>query len=121
LTLFDNGNNRVLDDGGDTCDPNGGSPICYSTAALFNVNETNMTATRLWSYQSPFSFWGGSSQELQNSNVLLSETAPAGLDGSTVLEVTQQPSPTVVWSLQFHQIAAYRFIHIGSLYPGVQW
>jgi hypothetical protein len=121
ILLFDNGNNRVLDDGGDTCDPNGGSPMCYSTAAIFDVNQDNLTATRAWSYQLPFSFWGGSAQELPNSNILISATAPAGLDGSTVQEVTQQPTPVVVWTLQLHKIASYRVTHLGSLYPGIQW
>jgi hypothetical protein len=121
LTLFDNGNNRVLDDGGDTCNPNGGSPPCYSTAAVLNVNENNMTASRVWSYQTPFSVWGGSTQQLENSNILLSATAPVGLDGSTVQEVTQQPNPIAIWNLQLHKIASYRVTHLGSLYPGVQW
>ena len=121
LTLFDNGNNRVLDYGGNTCDPNGGSPACFSTAPLLQVNENNMTANRYWAYQMPFSWWGGSSQALSNSNVIVSATAPPGLDGSTVQEVTQQQSPTVIWTLQLHGFASYRVEHLGSLYPGVQW
>jgi len=121
MTLFDNGNYRVLDDGGNTCNPDSGSPACYSTAAVFDVNETNRTAQRLWSYQLPFSFWGGSSQVLANSNVVESATAPLGLDGSTVQEVTQQASPTVIWTLQLHALSSYRVEHLGSLYPGVQW
>lgn len=122
LALFDNGNNRVLDDGGDTCNPNG-QPACYSTIAFFDVNEANRTAQRMWSVQTPFSFWGGSNQLLSNNNVFFNETAPADLGGysSRVTEVTQDANPTTVWKLVFQNQGAYRSQHLGSLYPGVQW
>ncbi len=122
LAVFDNGNYRVLDDSGDVCDPNG-SPVCYSNGAIFEVNETNMTAKRLWAYQTPFSFWGGSTQELQNSHVFLDETAPVdlGSNSSRIRELTQSPSPTTLWQVQFNNRTAYRALNMPSLYPGVQW
>lgn len=93
-----------------------------STAALFDVNENNRTAGRIWSDQTPYSNWGGSTQELQNSNVFFNEAAPADLGGhySRILEVTQQPNPTTVWKLEFQNQASYRALHLPSLYRGVQ-
>ncbi len=121
LALFDNGDNRVLDDNGDVCHPTS-PPKCYSTAAIFEVNETNRTAKRQWSYQTPYSFWGGSSQELTNSNMFATESAPNDLmAGSRLVEVTQQPNPTVVWQLEMYNQQSYRTYHLPSLYPGVQW
>ena len=119
LAAFDNGNFRVLDESGDTCNPMG-NPPCYSTAAIFDVNETNMTAQRLWTFQSPFSLWGGSNQLLTSSNMLVNETAPSDLPGSRALEMTQEPNPTIIWKLEF-QPGAYRTLHMPSLYPKVQW
>jgi hypothetical protein len=122
LALFDNGDYRVLDDSGDVCNPSG-TPMCYSTAALFDVNENNRTASRSWSDQTPYSFWGGSTQVLENSNVFFNESVPADLGGydSRILEVTQQANPTTVWKLEFQNEASYRAEHLPSLYPGVQW
>jgi len=120
LAVFDNGDYRVLDDSGDVCNPSG-QPACYSTAAIFDVNENTKTASRLWSDQTPYSSWGGSTQELSNSNVFFNETAPADLDGSRIMEVTQQPNPTTVWKLEVQTGNSYRAEHLPSLYPGVQW
>ena len=120
LALFDNGNNRVLDDGGTTCSPIG-TP-CYSTAAIFDVDESTMTASRKWSDQTAYSFWGGSNQLLSNSNVLFNETAPSDLqNGSRAVEVLQQPNPTVVWQLEVQGMSMYRTKLIPSLYPGILW
>jgi arylsulfate sulfotransferase len=122
MAVFDNGDYRVLDDGGDVCSPSG-QPACYSTAAIFDVNENDRTASRTWSDQTPYSNWGGSTQELQNSNVFFNETAPADLDGdsSRIMEVTQQSNPVTLWELEFHDLGSYRAEHLPSLYPGVQW
>jgi hypothetical protein len=120
LALFDNGDYRVLDDSGDVCNPTG-PPMCYSTAAIFDVNENTKTASRLWSDQTPYSNWGGSTQELSNSNVFFNETAPADIHGSRIMEVTQQANPATVWELEFQSLGSYRAKHLPSLYPGVQW
>jgi arylsulfate sulfotransferase len=124
LALFDNGDNRVLDDGGDVCDGSGhGDPPCYSTAAIFEVNEADRTARRLWSHQLPYSFWGGGVQELTNSNIFVDETAPNDINSNTsrLSEFTQQDNPTLVWQLVFNNQTAYRAEHLPSLYPNVQW
>jgi hypothetical protein len=124
LAVFDNGDFRVLDDNGDTCngDPNG-PPNCYSTAAIFDVNEDTMTAKREFTYTSPYSFWGGVTQRLPNSNIFVDETAPQdlGLQSSRVLEMTQSNPPTVVWQLEIDNQNSYRTVHLPSLYPDVQW
>jgi hypothetical protein len=80
----------------------------------------------LWGLR--FSCWPAiltlcSTQELANANVFFNETAPADLGGysSRIMEVTQQANPTTVWELEFHNQGAYRALHLGSLYPGVQW
>jgi hypothetical protein len=124
LGLFDNGDYRVLNDNGDVCDGTGtGDPPCYTTAAIFEVNESNRTARRQWSQQLAYSLWGGSVEELQNSNIFIDETSPSDLGGNTsrVSEVTQQANPALVWQLQFQNETAYRTLHLPSLYPGVQW
>jgi len=118
LAVWDNGNYRVLDDAGDTCDPVGGTPPCYSTAALFDVDETSMTASRHWSYQTPFSYWGGSVQLLSNNNILFDETAPNDIQGSRSIETTQQANPPVIWTLLTPNFQAmYRVQLLPSLYP----
>ena len=122
LALFDNGDSRVLDDNGTICEP-ATPPYCYSTAAIFEVNETARTANRQWSYVTPYSYWGGVTRVLPNSNIFLDETAPSDLNltGSRIMEVTQDLNPTIVWQMQVDGQNSYRTIHLPSLYPGVQW
>jgi arylsulfate sulfotransferase len=122
MAMFDNGDDRIFDSSGTTC-VGASLPYCYSTAAIFDVNETTMTASRFWSLQTPYSFWGGATRVLPNSNMFIDETAPIDLNltGARVLEVTQSPNPAVVWQLEIDGQNAYRTIHLPSLYPGVQW
>jgi hypothetical protein len=60
---------------------------------------------------------------LPNSHVFLDETTPGDLNltGARVLEVTQDPNPTIIWKLEIPNQNSYRTIHLPSLYPGVQW
>jgi len=120
LALFDNGNYRILDSGGTTC---GTTSPCYSAPSVFEVNETTRTASRKWFFQTPYSWWGGVTRVLPNSNVFVDETTPLDLNltGSRVMEVTQNPTPTVVWQLEIDGQNSYRTIHLPSLYPEVQW
>lgn len=82
LALFDNGNHRVLDLRGTTCDPghtlagyarpavfSNGTPDCYGRPVILEVNETARTARILWSDQVPFSNWGGVTMQLPNENI----------------------------------------------------
>jgi arylsulfate sulfotransferase len=127
IALFDNGDYRQ----GNTsdfiknataCAP-GDAPLCYSTSALFDVNENTMAANRMWSDKLPYSWWGGVTRLLPNSNIFLDETAPVDLApaGSRVQEVTQDATPAVVWQMLINGQDSYRTIHLPSLYPEVQW
>lgn len=120
MAVFDNGNNRVIDANGDSCGST--TAPCYSRAAIFRINETFKTAFVVWSYKLPYSFWGGSAQVLDNSNVFVGITTPEDNPPSgRALEVTQGPNPEVVWQLDVSDQQAYRVVHLPSLYPGVQW
>ena len=121
LAMFDNGDTRP-DSSGVPC-AGYVPPYCYSTAAIFQVNETARTASRFWSFTTPYSWWGGTTRVLPNSNVFVDETTPGDLNltGARVVEVTQTPSPAIVWQLEIDGQNSYRTIHLPSLYPGVQW
>lgn len=125
VAMFDNGDDRVQQDGsllqceGLLPPPNG----CYTTATIFEVNENTNTATRQYSYQTPYSFWGGVTRLLPNNNVFVTESSPADLNdkGMRSLELTQTSHPQVVWKLEIANQNSYRTIHLPSLYPDVQW
>ncbi len=122
LAMFDNGDTRPVDASGTVC-ASLVPPSCYSTAATFTVNESARTASRFWSFTTPYSWWGGATRVLPNSNVFVDETAPADLNltGARVLELTQTPNPAIVWQLEIDGQNSYRTIHLPSLYPGVDW
>jgi arylsulfate sulfotransferase len=120
LAVFDNGNNRVLDDGTICGLP--GAPLCYSRGAILEVNEDTRTANVIWAYTLPFSSWGGVTQLLPNGNVFVDVTSPAdNPNGARVLELTQDPKPKIIWQLDINGQNSYRTIHLPSLYPGVEW
>jgi|ERR1035437_4205882 hypothetical protein len=122
LAMFDDGDYRPI---GPTGTPCAGyvAPLCYSTAAIFQVNEDARTASRFWSFTSPYSWWGGSARVLPNSNVFVDETTPADLNltGARIVEVTQSPNPAIIWQMEIDGQNSYRTINLPSLYPGVQW
>ncbi len=121
VAMFDNGDNRVLDSSGTTCG-SAGAAACYSRPAIFEVNETALTAQVQWFYIVPYSFWGGVIQELPNNDMFFDITTPAdNPTGARVMEVTQEASPQVVWQVDVNGQNSYRTIHLPSLYPGVQW
>jgi hypothetical protein len=121
LSMFDNGDNRVLDEGGTTCGSTG-APDCYSRPTIFQVDERAKTAQIIWAYPTVYSFWGGAVQQLPNSNMFVDVTTPAdNSTGARILEVTQEASPQTVWQLDINGQNSYRTTHLPSLYPGVQW
>jgi hypothetical protein len=122
IAMFDNGNDRPLDNNGDLC-AGYVQPLCFSTAAIFQVDESARTASRWWSFTTPFSWWGGTTRELPNSDIFVDETAPGDLNltSSRVLELTQSPNPAIIWQMEIDNQNSYRTIHLPSLYPGVQW
>jgi arylsulfate sulfotransferase len=121
LAMFDNGDNRILDDSGTTCGSTG-APDCYSRPAIFQLDENGKTAQILWAYPTVYSFWGGAIQKLPNSDLFVDVTTPAdNLAGARVLELTQEPNAQTVWRLDINGQNSYRTTHLPSLYPGVQW
>jgi hypothetical protein len=131
LAIWDNGNNRVLDQQGHVCEQvtaGGTFPACYSRAAVFKIDESTRVADLLWEDRLPyFGIWGGSINQLPNGNVEFDlnapRTPPAPAAASIVREVTQTDDPQVVWQMQIAPTNqnAYRAYRIPSLYPGVTW
>ena len=121
MAIFDNGNLRVLDDSGQNCGPPG--PACHSRATIFRIDESSKIASVLWQdAPGPFSFWGGSINQLSNRNVEFDMSAPfPEVVGSRVLEVTQSEMPQTVWQMDIRGGHAYRAYRIPSLYPDVSW
>lgn len=127
LNIWDNGDNRVLNSSGAICL---GSPTnpCFSRATTFEIDESAMVANLLWADPlSYFGVWGGSILQLENGNVEFDLNAPAAPPSpnvaSQVEEVTQTPTPQVVWQMDVLPSTsnAYRAYRIPSLYPGVTW
>lgn len=120
MTMFDNGDNRVLDTNGDVC---GASPLppCYSRVSIIQIDETAKTATLQWvNNLSPvYSQWGGSSRLLSNGDMEFDECALG--TSSNIYEVTKTTPPVPVWQMQVSGQNAYRAFRMSSLYPGVQW
>jgi hypothetical protein len=124
LVLMDNGDDRQYQGGpvGVTCGTNG-TPACYSTVPLYQINESTMTATLQFHQFVPpnlYSFFGGNALILDNGDI---EYDLCGLNsgGSQVFEVTNEPNPQTVWNLTLNKNYAYRAYRLPSLYPGVQW
>jgi arylsulfate sulfotransferase len=128
ITVFDDGNQRVLDTSGTICGDTG-TPPCTSRDPILQLDENAMTATLTFDYDGApnYSIFGGSSRVLQNGNVEFDEcgltaTGTNNLNNqSLVLEVTQTSTPQIVWQMQITGNYAYRSFRIPSLYPGVQW
>jgi len=121
MTMFDNGDNRILDASGTTCGSTG-APDCYSRPAIFQIDENAKTAQILWAFPTVYSFWGGDIQQLPNSDLFVDVNTPTdNLSGARILELTQEASPQTVWQLDINGQNSYRTTHLPSLYPGVQW
>jgi hypothetical protein len=123
LEMFDDGDGRFLDDAGDTC-VSLSTPACYSRVPIFQIDESSMTATILWQDNlSPvYTFYGGSAQQLADSNVVFCITAPTDdISGARYMEVTDDLNPQVVLKIEVTHQNGYRAVHLPSLYPGVQW
>lgn len=120
LGIMDNGDDRRTA-AGVLCGTTG-APACYSTAPVFQVDETAMTATLLSRYQLPglYSFWGGAVQDLANGNMDVDFCAASG--GSVIQEVNLNATPPqVIWQTLTKDSFQYRTERLPSLYPGVQW
>ncbi len=118
VTMFDNGDNRVLNSNGEECST---TPACTSQVPIFQLDESAKTATIEWldDLAPTYSFWGGSSRVLANGDIEFDECA---LSPSQIFEVTKTTPPVTVWQMQVAGGQnAYRATRIPSLYPGVQW
>lgn len=137
VTLFDDGNNRVLNNNNDNSSicGQGTAPQCSSAAPILELDETAKTATIQFRSVPPtylndprieFAAFGGSSRLLANNDLEydLCGLAAVGTQSlnnmSDILEVTQ-PSGQIAWRMQLSGNYAYRSFRIPSLYPGVQW
>jgi arylsulfate sulfotransferase len=125
LALFDNGDDRgvAVPVTGGTCGV-AGQPACYSTVPLFNLDETAMTATLAFNPTSQnYSFFGGNAEVLKNGNVEYTESNTTLLpgDNGAIYEITQTPTPQIVWHMSVTGQDVYRGMRLPSLYPGVQW
>jgi arylsulfate sulfotransferase len=119
LALFDNGDDRVVDDNGDIC---GSSVTCYSRAASFQLDESTKAANLQWADTPGFySYWGGGAQQVSNGNMEFDLTSPTVNPESIVMEVTRTNTPQTVWQMTITGENAYRAYRIPSLYPGVTW
>ncbi|MGH9523113.1 MAG: aryl-sulfate sulfotransferase, partial [Terriglobales bacterium] len=120
-----NGDDRgVVDVVGGTCGQGAPTPDCYSTVPVLNIDEIAMTATLVFHPTTPgYSYFGGNAEVLKNGNVEYDECNDGSLTGSngTVLEVTESPTPQMVWQMTVSGQDVYRAMRIPSLYPGVQW
>jgi arylsulfate sulfotransferase len=118
LAVWDNGDARVIDTNGDICAPN-----CYSRAVLFQYDQSSMVANIVWqNLPGLFSLWGGSINQLENTNVEYDVNAPVGTPfASEVQEVTQTTTPQIVWKMDISPVNAYRAYRVPSLYLGVKW
>lgn len=120
MTMFDNGDNREMDNGGDVCGASG-QPACYSRIPIIQIDEAAKTATLEWidNLSPAYANWGGNARVLENGNIEFDE---CGLTGaSAIYEVTKTTPPQTVWQMQITGQNAYRGYRIPSLYPGVQW
>jgi hypothetical protein len=124
LMVFDNGDYRGIFDVPSAPCSTAGEPNCYSRVPIFQVDETNMTATLLWQDNlSPvFSEALGSAQPLNDNRVVMGIGIPSDdITGSRYMEVTHDPTPIVVLRMEVSSLWSYRMVHLPSLYPGVQW
>jgi arylsulfate sulfotransferase len=127
LGIWDNGDNRVLNQYGFLCNEISGVP-CYSRATIFQVDQDEKVANLVWAYpQMEFGIWGGAIEQFENGNVEFElndpDIPPSPNVASYVQEVTQTSSPQVVWQMLITPSAetAYRAYRMPSLYPGVTW
>ncbi len=128
LTMVDNGDARPTKDGGHCVEPDsatrGGAP-CYTTIPIFEIDEAAMTARIVARKVLPpaqYSNWGGGTVILPDGRIeaTLSAQINQGKPGSTVMELTPDATPVVVWRMET-ETSIYRAQRIPSPYPGVHW
>ncbi len=124
LGVMDNGNDRV-NASGVQCGQLAGTP-CYSSAQVYEIDESTMTATELDNYKlvqngSPvYSFFGGDIALLGNGDM---ETDFCAMPTGSVIQELGGAfgSQQVVWQATTPKTNQFRALRLGSLYPGVNW
>jgi arylsulfate sulfotransferase len=125
MMFFNNGNGRLLDSNNDSCGfP--GFAACYSSVPIFQVDEYNKTASVVWEDNliGVFSECCGDALVLSNGDAEFDVADDIELNTtgeSYIEEVTQTPSPELVWKMIIKGQLAYRGLRIPSLYPGQVW
>jgi arylsulfate sulfotransferase len=120
LAVFDNGDDRDI---AITCAETGMTPCPYSTAMVFQVDETAMTATvQQHDPTGDYSNFGGNAEVLANGDLEADSCYVTGPpSGTTTTEMTADQPSELVWSIHLTPGHAYRSFRMPSLYPGVQW
>jgi arylsulfate sulfotransferase len=127
LAVWDNGNSRPDPVTGLPCETSTGAPgggACYSRGTIWDIDEPARTATLAWQDNlSPlFALCCGNINLLSTGNIDLGAGGASFFPSATeALEVTQQPSPQVVWQMNITNQFSYRIVRLPSLYPGVSW
>ncbi len=134
IGVMDNGDDRQFP-GGVRCGTTG-APACYSTASVYQVDESSMTATLTSHYKAPasmYSYFGGNVQPLANGDLqadfcaTLCSTQSGSVNcakqgGGVIQELNLNgATPQLIWQAATPGTAQYRAQRLPSLYPGVQW
>jgi arylsulfate sulfotransferase len=121
IGVMDNGNDRVVDSGGDLCGTMG-QIGCLSRAVAFQIDESKMTATLVWEYDLlDESIFGGDIRNLPNGDIEVAQSASLASFDGYVLELTPDARPQLAQKMTVLAQHPYRAMRIPSLYPGVQW
>jgi len=125
LALMDNGDDRGVYT--NTECGTGSNPACYTTAPIFQIDETNMTVTKTFVNNlgtADYSFFGGYTTPLANGDLeadICSIVLNGKIGNSLIQETTVGSSPEVTYQLEETGVNLYRAFRVGSLYPGVTW
>jgi arylsulfate sulfotransferase len=123
MMFFNNGNGRLMNTQNIACGSLGVGN-CYSSVPIFQLDESNKTATVLSEdILSPtYSICCGDALLLPNGDLEFDIAADLGTPNvSHIEEVTQTTSPELVWRMDIEGQLAYRGFRIPSLYPGQTW
>jgi arylsulfate sulfotransferase len=123
LMFFNNGNGRLVDASNDVCGTPGFTP-CYSSVPVFELNESAKTGQVLREINlSPhYSICCGDALTLPNGNIEYDVAFDVNTPNqSFIQEVTEEPTPQLLWQMNVTGQLMYRGFRIPSLYPGVAW
>jgi arylsulfate sulfotransferase len=124
LSVFDNGDVRNLPNG-ENCESYKITPCPFSTAQVYTIDETAMTATQTFLQEMPsYSYFGGNADVVKNGDVeadMCTTLPSSNVYNTETVEYTNATPPQLVWTMTMPGANAYRSFRLPSLYPGVQW